>query len=286
MTLDALLLHPHTRADLQSFLVSPSHGLMLTGQAGAGKETVARTLLSALLGEHMREGVLVIEPSKTHSIGIEDIKSIKNFVKLKTTGHGTYRRAILVLNAHSMTAEAQNALLKTLEEPPADTLLVLTTSRPKFLLPTIASRVRQIHILPISHKSIKQHYAHIPESAEKNHILGISGGAVGLADALFTHAQEHPLAQAIIEAKTLLSQGPFERLARIDQFTKDKDQLALVIEALAILGNATLQQVAKQGKNASLRAWHRRLHSIQGARDYLEHNVSPKLILTDLFLSL
>jgi DNA polymerase-3 subunit delta' len=55
-----------------------------------------------------------------------------------------------------MTTQAANAFLKTLEEPPPDTIIILTSSRPNSLLPTITSRCQQIPFVPIARKLIEQ----------------------------------------------------------------------------------------------------------------------------------
>lgn len=63
------------------------------------------------------------------------------------------KRVALILEADQMTDQAANCLLKTLEEPPVDTVFVLTSSRPEYLLPTIRSRCR---IVPFTYLKVEQ----------------------------------------------------------------------------------------------------------------------------------
>ena len=87
-----------------------------------------------------RLDTLHISPDK--SIGIDDVRTIQHFLSRKPTqsDHNT----VIIHQAHLLTLPAQHALLKTLEEPPGNSLIYLITSTPDSLLPTILSRVQII----------------------------------------------------------------------------------------------------------------------------------------------
>jgi hypothetical protein len=79
------------------------------------------------------------EEGKTkNSIGIEEVRTIQQ--KLSFRPIHSKKKALIITDAHLLTTEAQNALLKVLEEPPSDTLILLTLSQKEALLPTICSR--------------------------------------------------------------------------------------------------------------------------------------------------
>ncbi len=80
----------------------------------------------------------------TQSIGIEDIKQMQKKIFLKPIK--SEQKAIIIDEAELLTIEAQNALLKILEEPPAHTLLILSTTTKETLLPTILSRCQIIQL--------------------------------------------------------------------------------------------------------------------------------------------
>jgi hypothetical protein len=87
--------------------------------------------------------LVVDEPSY---IRIEQVRGAQRFLSLRSL---TLKHKVLVMNqAHSLTEEAANAFLKTLEEPPASSFIVLTTSRLDSILPTIISRCRRIYLSP------------------------------------------------------------------------------------------------------------------------------------------
>ncbi|KPL15401.1 hypothetical protein AMJ74_01625 [candidate division WOR_3 bacterium SM1_77] len=88
----------------------------------------------------------VVDAEDRVSILIEQIRNLDE--RLMHMPESGTKRVVLILEADQMTDEAANCFLKTLEEPPIDTVFVLTSSRPEFLLPTIRSRCR---VLPFTH---------------------------------------------------------------------------------------------------------------------------------------
>lgn len=84
----------------------------------------------------------IVELEDRTAILIEQIRNvIKRLIHMPDIGS---KRIVLILEADRMTDAAANCFLKTLEEPPLDTLFILTSSRPRFLLPTIRSRCRTV----------------------------------------------------------------------------------------------------------------------------------------------
>jgi DNA polymerase-3 subunit delta' len=99
---------------------------------------------------------------------------------------GTHR-VVLILEADKMTNDAANCFLKTLEEPPIDTLFVLTSSRPDFLLPTIRSRCQ---IVPFNYLNANQ-IQNIVFDALDSFILGSPGDIMRLRESdMFEHTLE------------------------------------------------------------------------------------------------
>ena len=84
------------------------------------------------------------ESKNSQSIGIEDIKTIHKKIFLKPFRSAT--KAIIIDDAHILTPEAQNALLKILEEPPKHTIILLAAESKDAFLPTILSRCQIVEI--------------------------------------------------------------------------------------------------------------------------------------------
>lgn len=91
---------------------------------------------------------------KANAIKINSIRQIRREASLSLYERG--RRVFILIDAELMNAESANSLLKTLEEPHPDTLLLLTTSRPDQLLPTIVSRCQHVRFDPLSDHAIAE----------------------------------------------------------------------------------------------------------------------------------
>ena len=88
--------------------------------------------------------IKIIKPQPGKSIGINDVREIEKFLRtrpLKLTG-----KQVLIYSAENLTIQAQNALLKTLEEPPPNSKIILETRNEESLLPTIISRCQKINL--------------------------------------------------------------------------------------------------------------------------------------------
>jgi DNA polymerase III delta prime subunit len=261
---------------------------MLVGPTGSGKRTLAEHLAEAVLG--ISEGgfdehpyTLAIRPEDTgKAIGIEAVRDLEQFTVLKVPGRAEHDRAIIIEDAHLLTPEAQNALLKTLEEPPAGTVLILTVSHERAVLPTIRSRTRIIQVGRLDKGTLETHFGSQgadPKSVSRAY--AISGGLPGLMHALVNES-DHPLTEATGRARQLLSQSAYERLAAVDELSKQK--------SLAIDITAILQQMAHLGlqntTGQAAKKWQAVLKAAYEAGEALNANAQPKLALTKLMLSL
>ena len=116
------------------------HALLIAGPAGSGRAALARAAAAAFLADALGPGGLAACPDYQElaaPYAVEQIRALTESLAAQPFGHG--RRAYALLDAHGMNASCQNALLKSLEEPPEDTLLVLAGNEPG-LLPTVRSR--------------------------------------------------------------------------------------------------------------------------------------------------
>ena len=158
MALAALEPHPHAAAVLAPAVEGrPSHAYLLHGPAGSGKRAAARAVAAELLarGAAEPEGVRLrvehgthpdltwVVPSGAHEMRREDVDE----PVIGAAGHTPFEaayRVFVIERADTMGDPVANALLKTLEEPPAYVVLLLLTDRPSQVLPTIASRCQAV----------------------------------------------------------------------------------------------------------------------------------------------
>jgi len=132
-----------------------AHAYLLTGAPPAELESLGKGLAANLLDADL-EGhpdFFVLRPeSKSRRVSIAQVRSLEH--SLSRRPHKAPLKVALILEAERMClppAEAANAFLKTLEEPPDHSLLILTSDRPEQLLPTVRSRCLTFPILPDKH---------------------------------------------------------------------------------------------------------------------------------------
>lgn len=113
-----------------------SHSYLFAGNAGLGKKDFSKEF-SEFVGCKFPD-LMVVEPVEGKEIPISKIREVQNFLAYKSYNGGF--KVVVINEAEKMNQEAQSCFLKTLEEPKGKTMLILISSRPDMLLPTIFSR--------------------------------------------------------------------------------------------------------------------------------------------------
>ncbi len=176
-----------------------SHAYILHGEEGMGKKTLAgifaktlqceedttnpcgrcKSCIQSETGNH--PDIIRVIHEKT-SIGVDDIRlQVNNDIQIKPY-HSPYK-IYLIDDAEKLTEAAQNALLKTLEEPPEYAVILLLVSNISLILPTIISRSVVLNLKPVDKKKIKEYLMNqyqIPDYAAQM-AADFSGGNVGKA---------------------------------------------------------------------------------------------------------
>ena len=151
-----------------------SHAYIINGERSAGKEFIAKTFAMALQCEN-RQGIepcqechscrqalsgnhpdiIFITHEKPNTISVDDIRSqINGDVAIKP--YSSPRKIYIMNEGEKMTVQAQNALLKTLEEPPEYAVILILTTNANSLLPTILSRCVVLNMKPVRDEQIKR----------------------------------------------------------------------------------------------------------------------------------
>jgi DNA polymerase III subunit delta' len=175
-----------------------SHAYLFAGQEKLGKKTLALQWLSFLLGDNDGSGdfkmekhpeMIFIEPKQTDSVkafaGKEEIQivQIRDLIrKLSLKSSGAPFKAAVIDNAHLMNREAQSSLLKTLEEPRGETLLILISDKIQYLFPTILSRVQTVRFNSVAKEEIENYLSKQGVSEKETaEISGLASGRPGVA---------------------------------------------------------------------------------------------------------
>jgi len=118
--------------------------LLFTGPDGIGKSLFAKALATLLLGSENHPDLHLYYPEG--KIGLHSINSMRQFSQeVYLAPYQGQKKVFIIHNAERMLPYSSNALLKTFEEPAEDAVIILISSKPEALLPTILSRCRTIH---------------------------------------------------------------------------------------------------------------------------------------------
>jgi DNA polymerase-3 subunit delta' len=246
--------------------------------------------------------VLLIEPGETGTIKIDQVReAIERSAYRPFEGR---RRIVIIDNADALNAEAQNALLKTLEEPPAASTFVLVTARPDMLLPTVLSRCQRLRFgrlspSDVAHVLIRDHeYA----DAEAHAAAAFSDGSIGraLEGATDDYVDARDAAASLLQS-VATSSDPRRKLSGAKALTgsagggSDREQLARRLCALssiirdlgALLSRADERCLANGDLRQQLEQLRRSFDSDRVIRAFsavdralaaLDRNASPKIV--------
>lgn len=168
-----------------------SHSYLFVGIDGIGKTLFARTFAKKILclnnGEDNCESCLKwdsnnhpdflqIEP-ENNTIKIEQIRSMQEEISVKPITSN--KKVFLIINSDCMTKEAQNCLLKTLEEPPEYATIILTTSNESKLLNTIKSRCMKIPFQKLAENEIEEYAKKELNITPSKEFIKICEGSIG-----------------------------------------------------------------------------------------------------------
>ena len=285
-----LVLHPSTQVAVDRYLARPAQSILITGAAGSGLSTLGQNIAASLLGisaeklrEHPYARIITPEDDK---ISITKIRDLQQFVSLQVPSPNPIGRAILIDDAHAMTREAQNALLKLLEEPPKQTVILLVSRHPQHLLPTIVSRVQQLRVaMPGESEVLEYIESRGYDRVRASQLLLATNQNVAETIRMLESGSEG--SDKVIQlVKQALSAEPFERLIMIDRDLKEKSVARAFVNTLCTVASSSTYRVANWGDATALRRWRSILAASDAAAQLLARNGNQKIVLTELMLAL
>ncbi len=181
-----------------------AHAYIFSGPDMVGKKMFAYDLAIQLNGR----GIENNPDFKSVGPKIEDIRGLKSFLSNKPY-FGPYQ-IVVIDNAEQMTTEASNAVLKTLEEPSLSTILILITSKPRHLLPTISSRCQEIKFNCLTDNEITKFIPAKFEANDKELLKRLSGNRPGWLVKNSNNLSE--IKKSVQEFNKVMEQGIFEKI--------------------------------------------------------------------------
>lgn len=261
---------------INNYLSHPKNNLLLLGEQGIGKSFLAKEIARELLMvKDLTNQPYYLEINSSGD-GIDVIREIYKFTSLKTIGSNDIRRVVFIDSLEYLGIPAQNAMLKILEEPPSDTIFILSASSISSIAPTIASRCLLININRPNKAELKVFYKDLNET-DFNSAFSLSGGLPAIMDSLISKDNEQ-LSEAANLAKTLVTSLKANRLDYIDQMAKDK-----------ILAKNTILTISKIAEinirsNRQAKKWQRILEECQNYLTLLNQNAQIKLLTLNFLL--
>jgi len=276
------------------------HAFLFIGPEGVGKEAVARRLIHAFLGGSIEAhpDFLFIErltDEKTKKlktqISVDQIREVKDKLALSSFSG---KKAVLIRDADRMPPSAANALLKTLEEPRGDVLIILLGGHEASLLATIASRCQVVRFHPVPTRTIAEALKkYVGSAAEAEYFARLSFGRPGLALLLAQDAEYREGFLAALEEGGKMIQSTLPaRLKLISRMLpkEEANKAAIFFEAVSVWEQAVRDQMLASIGCRDLMTvaqapvvppapfrWISVMRAIQEAREAAAQNGNPQL---------
>ena len=300
-----------------------SHAYIINGERFAGKEFIAKIFAAALQCEkgglepcgechsckqamsNNHPDIIRVTHEKPGSIGVDDIRSHINgdiAIKPYSSPHKIY----IMNEAEKMTPGAQNALLKTLEEPPEYAIIILLTTNVNSLLQTILSRCMVLNMKPVADEQVKKYLMeemHVPDYRAEV-CVAFARGNIGRARQLAVSEDfEKVKEEALSLVKYVHEMDASEMSAavkKVSEYKMDVDDYLDILSIWyrdALLFKATndanhlvfkeeIQNIKKVASRTSYEGMEKVINSLQKAKKRLDANVNFDLTMELLLLDM
>lgn len=274
LDLDELIISPVTRRQLEAYLSSPVHALLLVGVAGLGLGTIARALADRVAGNN----VVYLMPTnhnkqKTTIINVDDIAGLPTILRDKRD----HRLAVVIDDADQTAPGVFERMLKLIEEPVSGVYFIFTTHRIAALPATILSRTGTIRVKAPAAEACRSLLDGV-DAQLANQISWLAGNRPALARRLVESGDQSQLdIISMTRAKQFMQAQRPHRIEQIDAIADRESGLALCVATARIL---TVMLAGGGPVEAATIA--RRLDLLSETADRLSANGNVRLQLLNL----
>jgi DNA polymerase-3 subunit delta' len=296
-----------------------AHAYLFSGEEGIGKKMTAFALAAAVncrepgqdggcgacppcrkVANAAHPDVHVLAPDGGE-IKIDQIRETQSELALRPFEGA--KKVLIVDGAEKMNDAAANALLKTLEEPPGDAVIMLVSSLPQGLLPTIRSRCQEIRFLPLPRRVLAQALMQRRGLSEGDawFLAAISRGSIGRGLEMDVEAERAQREEFLLLLSGLRAMGDEEVLSRAEAIGRDREQFDRLLDiGVERLRDMAVYQETQDERllvypqpgvlepegRAPVRKILSDLELFVTSRNLLERRVSGQLVAENLFLKL
>lgn len=188
-----------------------SHAHIIVGEDGIGKSKLANKFARNILGKSEDKDYIDIinYRCKKSSFGVDDIREIVEEINKKPFEGD--KKVIIICDGNKLTVQAQNALLKTIEEPPKGVFIILLCESLELILDTIKSRCQIYKLSPLTKNEVRLYIDNINDDSisedEINAAIAYSEGIPGKAEAFLRDSSLKELRNTLVDLLFLLTKG-------------------------------------------------------------------------------
>ena len=215
-----------------------SHAHIIVGEDGIGKSNLANKFARSILGKSEDKDYIDIinYRCKKSSFGVDDIREIVEEINKKPFEGD--KKVIIIYDGNKLTVQAQNALLKTIEEPPKGVFIILLCESLELILDTIKSRCQIYKLSPLTKNEIRLYIDNINDNGisedEINAAIAYSEGIPGKSEAFLRDSLLKELRNTLVDLLFLLTKGNTRELLDFEsKLVTYKDKKEDILNILA-----------------------------------------------------
>ncbi len=300
-----------------------SHAYIINGEAGMGKKMMAKTFAMTLQCEKQKDEpcmecrsckqtLTMNQPDikwVTHEkIGLISVDEIREQVNsdIQIKPYSSKYKIYIIDEAEKMNDAAQNALLKTIEEPPVYGIIILLTTNSNMLLSTILSRCVELNLRPVKDDIIKRYLmekSHVPDY-QADMAVAFSGGNLGKAIKMATSSEFEELKNNVLQLVRNISSMTVAQMADlIKTAEKNKDGIDEYLDVLrnwyrdvliykatgdekGVIFKEEMPHIRKQARQLSYESIENIVSAIDKVKIRLKSNVNFEMVIEILYLTM